>query len=108
MRPIALVDTKLFYEWAKSFVDETKMLRSIGERVLLIMDGYSSHIAFRALKLLAENGIIVACLSAHTSYVLQPLDASIFGPMKEAFRRLLSRITIITNKGKRNDIFTIF
>lgn len=106
MRPIAGVDTNIFFEWAQHFIKETATLRA-GGKILLVMDGFSAHISFRTLQLLADNGIVVIGLPAHTSHVLQPLDMSVFGPLKERFRRLLSTRTVTTTNDARNDIFTV-
>lgn len=78
------------------------------KNTFLVIDGCSEHNSYRTLKLLADNDIFVTSLPAHTFHVLQPLDLSIFSPLKNAFRRLLIQQTITTNKDKRNNIFWIF
>lgn len=107
MRPIAGVDTNIFYNWAVNFVQESSFLRRDGRKLLLIMDGYACHVAYRTLKMLGDNDIIVAGLPAHTSHVLQPLDVGVFGPLKEAFRQLLSHRTVTSGVDSRHDIFTV-
>ena len=50
----------------------------------------------------------MAGLPAHTSHVLQPLDVGVFGPLKEAFRNVLSHRSVTSVKSNtRNDIFTV-
>jgi len=41
-----------------------------------------------AIKLAAENEIILFCLPPHTSHVAQPLDVSFFGPLKKHWSRV--------------------
>lgn len=64
MRPIAGVDTEIFLKWAHNFVQETRLLRREGRKILLVMDGYACHVSFRTLSLLKENNIVVAGLPA--------------------------------------------
>lgn len=57
---------------------------------MLVFDGYTCRIQYRVLQKLYENGIIAITLPAHTSYVLQPLDFSVFSPFKSALERNFS------------------
>lgn len=70
------------------------------------MDGYACHLSFKTLSLL-KNGIIVAGLPANTSHVLQPLDVSVFGQLKEEVRRRLSLQKAYKVKRDRNEVFTV-
>lgn len=56
-----------------------------------------------------ENNIVVAGLPAHKSHALKPMDLSVFSPMKEAFKRPLSRRAVCTiyQGNTRNDVFTV-
>ena len=50
----------------------------------------------------------MAGLPAHTSHVLQPFDVGMFGPLKEAFRNVLSHGSVTSvDSNTRNDIFTV-
>lgn len=80
----------------------------LGFNLLLIMDGYSCHMSFITFSLLRENGIGLAGLPSHTSHELQPLDMSVFQPIKQEFKRLLSRHTVYSKRDAHNDIFTIY
>lgn len=56
-----------------------------------------------------ENGIDVSGLLAHTWNALHHWDLSVFGPLKEAFKRLLNRRAVSkTNQSStENDAFTV-
>jgi len=41
-----------------------------------------------------DNKILVASLPAHTSHITQPLDVSVFAPLKKYFRRYLSEYQV--------------
>jgi len=53
----------------------------------LILDGHGSHITIQALKHIAEVGLDMVTLFAHTSHALQPLDVISFKPFKITFRK---------------------
>lgn len=98
MPPVGGVDYDIFYTWAKHFVDKTEYLRRDENKLILVMDGYSCHIAFKRLFLFKENNIIVLGLPAHTSHVLKPLQIAVFWPLKGEFWRLLAYRTVATKK----------
>ncbi len=56
-------------------------------RAILFLDSHSSRIDVAALRLLKDNGIIVATIPAHTSSILQPLDCGINNTLKERLRK---------------------
>ena len=54
--------------------------------MLLIYDGYKSHLDIRALEALKEAGVIAYAFPAHTSGSTQPLDVAVFSSFKAALR----------------------
>ncbi|XP_030753863.1 uncharacterized protein LOC115880724 [Sitophilus oryzae] len=57
---------------------------TIDHRVLLLLDNHASHISIQALDYCSENGIVVLAFPPHCSHKLQPLDRSVYGPLKKA------------------------
>lgn len=53
--------------------------------VLLLLDNHTSHMSINALDFAAANGINMLSLPPHCSHRLQPLDVSVFGPLKKYF-----------------------
>jgi hypothetical protein len=49
---------------------------------LLIVDGHSSHVHANFVGRLAGHGIDLAILPSHMSHITQPLNVSIFRPLK--------------------------
>ncbi|KID78678.1 transposase [Metarhizium guizhouense ARSEF 977] len=70
-------------EWIQNFEKHTKP-RSCGANRLLTMDGHESHHSTLFCK---EHRNITLCMPAHSSNILQPLDAGCFGPLKKAYGR---------------------
>lgn len=78
----AYVNSELFQKWLK---EQFVPIKPQG-KVLLILDGHSSHTtAIDLLELAQENDIILFCLPSHTTQALQPLDRSFFKPFKTYF-----------------------
>lgn len=57
--------------------------------VLLILDNHVSHVSLETIVLAKNSGVILLTLPPHTSHRLQPLDRTVFGPMKTFFNRAL-------------------
>ncbi|KAK6222765.1 transposase [Colletotrichum tabaci] len=93
-------------EWLqKVFIPQT--LPQGKEVRLLIMDGHGSHTTTDFMWLCYINNIHLLFLPPHTSHVLQPLDQSVFSPVKSAYRKelgYLSQWNDSTIVGKRNFI----
>ena len=71
-----------FFAWIKNIFIPYWPDASKREHVLLLLDGHSSHIDYQTSKLCQENKIVLFCLPAHTTHLLQPLDKFFFGPLK--------------------------
>ena len=69
-----------FIKVMKHFI--TNVRPSKDHQVVLIMDNHQSHLSYAALSLAKENFIHIITLSPHTSNKTQPLDRTVFGPMK--------------------------
>lgn len=80
----AYMNTALFYKWlTEHFIP----MKPHG-KVLLMLDGHSSHsTAPDMLQTAADNDIILLCFPGHTTSALQPLDKSVFGPLKTYFNQ---------------------
>jgi hypothetical protein len=54
---------------------------------LLLMDGHNSHFTYPLLLFAQSEKILIVCLPAHTTHVLQPCDVGVFGPLAAAWRK---------------------
>lgn len=70
------------------FIPQTKPKKP--SKRLLIVDGHGSHCTDDFLYECFLNDIYLLFLPPHTSHVLQPLDVSIFGPVKTYYRQALA------------------
>lgn len=73
----------LGYEWLISqfqpFISQFS-----NSRTLLLIDGHSSHLTERFIAFCIKSNIDLFLLPPHSSHLTQPLDLSIFGPLKTA------------------------
>ncbi|KAB0790264.1 hypothetical protein PPYR_03907 [Photinus pyralis] len=75
----AYVTTDIFKTWLQNHF----IARKEPGKVLLILDGHSSHCSdVELLDLASSNDVIMLCLPSHTTHWLQPLDRSFFKPLK--------------------------
>ena len=77
--------------------------------VVVLLDSHASHLSMEVMKFRAENGLIFITFPAHTTHLLQPLDVSVFGPMKTAWRKKVT--SFMSEKGRkptRNDFYDLF
>eukprot|EP00734_Pompholyxophrys_sp_LG126_P000298 Pompholyxophrys_sp_v1_NODE_98_length_2029_cov_1.880446.p1 type:complete len:452 gc:universal NODE_98_length_2029_cov_1.880446:1405-50(-) len=85
--------------WMKHFLDCLPPKEERGP-LLLILDGYGSHCNdLDLLDELYEQNILLFALPAHTSSQLQPLDVSVFGPLKTYVRNAFQE-WMLKNPGK--------
>lgn len=74
-----------FVKFLEHFVKHSKC--SIDKPCLLIMDNHDSHISIQALSYAKANGIHLLTIPPHTSHKLQPLDRTVYGPLKSQYNR---------------------
>ena len=84
-------------EWLrKVFIPETKPEDSQHHR-LLILDGHGSHATEEFMAECFHHQVRLLYLPAHTSHVLQPLDLSIFSPLKASYRKWARKLSMPTD-----------
>lgn len=59
---------------------------SLASPVILLMDKHCSHLSVEAIDLAVENGVHIVTFPPHCSHRLQPLDVSVFGPVKAYYK----------------------
>ncbi|EAQ88886.1 hypothetical protein CHGG_05505 [Chaetomium globosum CBS 148.51] len=78
-------------DWIKHF-DYHTAPRTKGIYRLLILDGHESHHSPEFELYCRDNKIITLCMPAHSSHKCQPLDVGCFGPLKQAYGRLIEEL----------------
>lgn len=73
-----------FVKYIRHFIKFVKP--SIEHPVLLLLDNHVSHMSVEALDIAAANGVHILSFPPHCSHRLQPLDVSVFSPVKNYYK----------------------
>ena len=85
---VAGVDAQNVFERAEWFIRENERKLS-QSKILLLLDGYQSHMRYKTLQMLSDANSIVYAFPSHTSGVTQPPDLSAFNVFKSKLRYLV-------------------
>ena len=77
------VDTELFRGW---LVDHFLKHAVATRPLFLLLDGHSSHYQPELIHFAKDHDIFLFCLPPHTTHESQPLDTTVFGPLKQHWR----------------------
>ena len=86
-------DNKLYMEWIEECFEPFTRSQLQGEYRLLIVNGHASYVSTKFITFIRAHKIICLCLPTHLAYLLQPLNVSVFGPLKQNYKKLLSEKT---------------
>ena len=59
--------------------------------IIVFMDGHISHLNLAVAKFCRMHDIILLCFPPHASHVMQPLDISVYGPLKKFWNESLDK-----------------
>lgn len=102
--PSGWMSTDIFDQWLDHFIQQTRC--SIHRPVLLLMDNHQSHVSIATICKAKDNGITLLTFPPHCSHKLQPLDLTVYGPLKRYFNRS-SDAWQLDNPGKTMSIYDI-
>ena len=88
---------KIGLQWLKEVFEPWSWWSMTGAKRLLILDGHSSHQTADFDIFCKENIIICLCMPPYISYLLQPLDVGVFGPLKQTYRKLVEGMMVAGN-----------
>lgn len=74
--------------------------------VLLLLDNHESHISVPVLDFCKESGIVLMTFPPHCSHKLQPLDLTVYGPLKTYYNTAVTD-WMVSNPGKTVTIYEI-
>ncbi|KAJ8982176.1 hypothetical protein NQ317_013961, partial [Molorchus minor] len=89
--------TEIFLKWLNHFKEYTKP--SQDKKILLLLDGHSSHKNIEVLEFAKKNHILLFCFPPHCTHRLQPLDVSLFGPLTIFYNQAI-RTWMLQNAGR--------
>lgn len=99
-----LSNDRLFLNYLKHFKKHTKPTPD--DPVILICDNHDSHVNIDVIDFCKKNGIIMLTFHPHTSYKMQPLERTVFGPLILYYNQSCSE-WMTMNAGSRITIYEI-
>ncbi|XP_016346957.1 uncharacterized protein LOC107692423 [Sinocyclocheilus anshuiensis] len=70
-----------FVVFLQHFVQYTRATED--NKVLLLLDNHSSHVSIEAVNFCRANGVVLLSFLPHCTHQLQPLDRTVYGPLKK-------------------------
>ena len=81
-------DSNIFEDWFKTVI--LTWAKNLEGPKVVIGDNVSSHFNSNVLELCRKHNIRFVCLPANSTHFLQPLDVAFFGPLKIAWKKILT------------------
>jgi DDE superfamily endonuclease len=96
--PSGWINSDLFVEWLEHFVASCGATTE--KKTVLLLDNHVSHVSLEAYELCRKHGVVMVSFAPHTSHRYQPLDLTVYGPLKTAYAKRCSE-WMATHPGKR-------
>ncbi|XP_064090901.1 uncharacterized protein LOC135204676 isoform X1 [Macrobrachium nipponense] len=87
-----LMTADLFHDWLGNIFENELVKKNIRRPVLLILDGSLTHLNLDTLRFARDKKILIYYLPPYSSHVMQPLDVSVFKPLKAEYRRAYNKV----------------
>ena len=84
------MDSELFATFLEHFLQFVKS-NNIHLPVMLFIDGHCTHLTLEAARFCSENKIVLYCLVAHATHLMQPCDVSLFSPLKSSWKAVVKQ-----------------
>ena len=93
-----------FLTFLKHFVAHVRP--SPTDKVILLLDNHASHLSVDVLQFAKDNGVVMVSFPPHCSHKLQPLDRSVYGPIKRYYN-VACDDWIVSHKGRTMTIYDV-
>ena len=80
-------------EWLEKVLWKWVEKKRKGAYTLLVVDGHDSHLSWDFIKFCKAHNIVLMCLPAHTTHILQPADVGLLGPLQHFYSTYVDRIS---------------
>ena len=76
------------------------------DKVILLLNNHVSHLSVDVLQFAKDNGVVMVSFPPHCSHKLQPLDRSVYGPLKRYYNVACDH-WIVSHKGRTMTIYDV-
>lgn len=107
--PNAWMTCESFFEYICNVFHSYLKTLNIKLPVILVLEGYRSHMSLPLSEFCSNNGIILIALPPNYTHILQPLDIAFFKPLKSKWSSELNEFKM-KNQGReprKHDVTTI-
>ncbi|XP_047132556.2 uncharacterized protein LOC124811253 [Hydra vulgaris] len=82
-----------FVKYLKHFVGNTKFTKE--KPCLLLLDNHETYLSIEGLDLAKNNGIVMLTFPPHCTHKLQPLDKTVYGPLKNYINTAMTSLLVM-------------
>ena len=87
------MSTDCFFSWIANLFYPS-IQDKVSFPVILFVDGHISHMSLPVAEFCRDHGIILYCFPPHASHIIQPLDVTVFGPVKKLWNKALDEFKL--------------
>ena len=102
--PSGWMTSEGFLTYMKHFAAHVRPSRD--DKALVLLDNHESHLSIDVLQYAKDSGIVMLSFPLHCSHKLQPLDRTVYGPLKRYYNAACDG-WIVSNKGRTMSIYDI-
>ena len=102
--PSGWMNAEIFESWLDHFIKHSHSAKD--NPTLLIINNHVSHVLLAVIAKAKENGVVLLTFPPHTSHTLQPLDITVYGPLKKYFHTACND-WMLSNPGKLITIYEV-
>lgn len=102
--PSGWMTAEIFPDFLKHFAKNTRCSKE--KPLILLLDNLDSHLSIEGLDFCKANGITLLSFPPHCSHKLQPLDKSVYGPLKKYVNSACDS-WMVNNPGKTMTIYDV-
>ena len=100
--PCGWITAELFAKWLEHFIEFAKP--TVDKKVILVLDGHASHKTLEAIDICRDKEVVLIFLPPHTTHQMQPLDKTVYGPLKSNYNEECDR-WMLKNLAQRISMF---
>ena len=94
---------EVFEQWfERVYLPYVETIRSSpDDKVILLLDGHKSHETIKMIELAREHNVVIFCIAANMTHILQPLDVGYFKALQSYWDTVVHRMCTSASKGSK-------
>jgi hypothetical protein len=100
-------NTAIMIEWIQIVFEPETRPKDPNEWRLLIFDGFDAHLDPDVVDFALDHNIICFSLPSHCTHEGQPLDKAVFGPLENAYSKLVAKEHTVVTKERFQELYAL-